>query len=312
MSVFQLGAWVGTGVAFLVTGSAYEFFLRHGSELPLIGGMHPWQQTFVALGLPGPLYVAILLCLRDSKTRDRKVEQEGEGVGLTASPIALASLSTYALLFLGMAGQIAASYGFLTWMPTALVRELHWSASQVGQTYGLTVLISAPAGVFFGGWWVDRLVARGVAGAHLVVAFASAAVSLPLSLIFSVAHGPVVIFPLIGLLHFTNSLAIGAVPAFIQIITPRQSRGLMSAIYVLVINFIGLGVASVLIGWISAQSPHDPHALRAAITDVVVPSLAGAAILLWQLLRRYRAQPAKPVMAAENSTPSPRPANRLQ
>jgi hypothetical protein len=190
------------------------------------------------------------------------------------------------LLFLGMSGLVAASYSFLTWMPTALVRELHWSAAQVGRTYGSTVLVSAPVGLIFGGWLVDKLVARGAPQPHLLVAFASAAISLPLNLVFCVAHGPLVLFPLIGVIHFTASVAIGAVPAFIQIITPRQSRGLTSAIYVLVINFIGLGIASVLIGWISAQAPQDPGALRTAISEVVVPSLAGATVLLWFLFRR--------------------------
>jgi MFS family permease len=285
MSVFQVGGWVGTGLAFIIAGSTYEFFIHHGRGLPLIGNLHPWQQTFLALGSPGPLYVVILTCLRDSRKPGGIVG--AEGVGLMAPPIAKVSFSTYGLLFLGMSGLVAASYGYVTWMPSALVRELHWSAAQVGRTYGLTVLVSAPVGLILGGWLVDKFVARGVAQPHLLVAFASAAISLSLSLVFCVAHGPLVLFPLIGAIHFTGTLATGAVPAFIQIITPRQSRGLISAIYVLIINFIGLGLASVLIGWISAQAPQDPNALRTAISGVVVPSLAGATVLLWLLFRRY-------------------------
>jgi MFS family permease len=285
MSVFQVGGWIGTGLALIIAGSAYEFFLEHGRGLPLIGNMHPWQQTFLALGLPGPLYVVMLSCLRDSRIPGGIVG--GEGVRLMAPPIARTNFSTYGLLFLGMSGLVAASYGFLTWMPTALVRELHWSAAQVGRTYGLTVLVAAPVGLIFGGWLVDKLVARGARHPHLLVAFAATAISLPLNLVFCVAHGPLVLFPLLGVIHFTATLATGAVPAFIQIITPRQSRGLMSAIYVLVINFIGLGIASVLIGWISAQAPQDPGALRTAIAEVVVPALAGGTVLLGLLFRRY-------------------------
>jgi MFS family permease len=285
LSVFQVGGWIGTGLALIIAGSAFEVFTDHGHEVPIIGAMHPWQQTFLALAVPGPLYVAILASLRDSRSARSKVSPNTDHVAERENY--KAAWWIYLLLFLAMSGQVATSFSFLTWMPTALVRELHWTAAQVGHTYGTTVLASGPFGLLFGGWLVDKLVAKGMPKPHLLVAFAAAAISLPLNLAFCFAHEPSVLFPLIGVIHFTATLSTGVLPAFIQIVTPRESRGLVSAIYVLVINFIGLGMTSTLIGWLSARAPQDPSALRSAIAEVVIPSLTVAAILFWQLYRRY-------------------------
>jgi hypothetical protein len=109
-------------------------------------------------------------------------------------------------------------------------------------------------------------------------------------MLFLTAKGPLAIFGVIGLIYFATTMAIGVVPAFIQLITPRTSRGLLSATYVFVINFFGLGIAPALIGSLSARSPNDPYALRAAISEVTLPAAVVAVVLLWLLFRRYSLQ----------------------
>jgi len=83
----------------------------------------------------------------------------------------------------------------------------------------------------------------------------------------------------VGMIHFAISLGATAAPAYIQVVTPRHARGQVSAAYLLVLNALGLGVGPVLIGWLSSLSGNDAHALRAAVTEVIIPSLMAAMLL---------------------------------
>ena len=53
MAIYTLGITVGGGLAYIVGGAVYEYFLIHGAvALPLIGELRPWQMTFIVVGLP--------------------------------------------------------------------------------------------------------------------------------------------------------------------------------------------------------------------------------------------------------------------
>jgi MFS family permease len=61
MAIYTLGITLGGGLAYIVGGGVYEYFLLHGSPvLPLLGELRPWQLTFIVVGLPGFLLVALL------------------------------------------------------------------------------------------------------------------------------------------------------------------------------------------------------------------------------------------------------------
>ena len=56
LSVYQLGPILGSGIAFVIGGFVLTLVMDlEPMTIPGIGTLHPWQQTFVYLGLPGLL-----------------------------------------------------------------------------------------------------------------------------------------------------------------------------------------------------------------------------------------------------------------
>ena len=200
----------------------------------------------------------------------------------------LKRLPQYILVSLGMALTGVASYAFMSWMPTVISREYGWSPSQIGSEYGLLLMFVSPPGLLLGGWLSDTLVARGHNNAHALVALLSASLTLLLSLSVPLLTSPAVLLAFVGAMHFSICLAAGSSPAYIQLVTPRRLRGQISAAYILVLNALGLGVAPALVGWLSSLSANDPHGLRLAVAEVVIPSLSLGAVLLGILAWRER------------------------
>ncbi|MDB5581495.1 MAG: major facilitator superfamily 1 [Bradyrhizobium sp.] len=296
MSVFQMGAVFGAGLAFIVAGAVYRYFLEGGRSFAVMDGLDAWQKTFIALAAPGVPYI-LLLCL----LRDRVVARPtgGQSAKWDYSGVA-ANLPRYALLFLGMGGISIASSAFLTWMPTIISREFGWSPSRVGAAYGMILLTLSPAGLFLGGWLSDLLVGRGRKDAHAIVSLMSATAAVPLSLAVGFAPSASTLFPILAVAHFVLCFALGSTPAYIQIITPKHARGQVSAVYVLALNLLGIGLGSALIGSLSSMSAHDPRALRHSVIEVIVPALVLAVILLAALVWRER-RPAPPTVASAPS-----------
>lgn len=279
ISLFQVGSVIGAGLALVITGMVYRFFTAGGGAgLPLIGGLAPWQQTFVAIAAPGAVFVALLALIREPARRGAGADSDrpmSMVAALRARP------RVHAMLFLGMSGVIMTSYVLVSWVPAVLGREFGWAPDMVGARYGMVVLAASPVGLLFGGWLADRFVAAGAANGHIRVAALAALIGLPFALALAVPHGPAGVLAAVAGLHFAVSMPMGVVPAFLQIATPARARGQVSGFYVLVINLIGLGVGPTLVGALSTGLGD----LRTAVSLVAAPAMLAAALLLGLLAR---------------------------
>jgi len=282
ISLLQIGSALGAGSALLVASYAYGILSRGAiGSWPLIGTLEPWQQTFVFLALPGVFFVLAIPLIRDRRgTRPSRAKGSG-GLSLVSALRLKGKL--YLRLFAGMSAILVVNNSLLAWTPAILGREFGWSPSETGVTYGTIVLICAPAGLLFGGWLCDFLARRQNPYAHSIIPLAAAiggglaAIWLPL------ATNPVVFLSVTALLQFCVALPIGVVPAYVQILTPAPARSRVSAFYVLMVNLFGLGLASVLIGGISAHFPNQPSALRLTVGYCSIVSFLAAILFLISL-----------------------------
>lgn len=279
-AVFQIGGLIGAGLAMLTAGIVYAYFMAGGGAwIPFVGDLRPWQQTFVAAGLPGIFFVIAFLLMKET----RRLPSDGAHDSLAAGGYPLARIGVYALLFVGMAGLISCVYALMSWVPAILGRELQWSPKTIGVYYGLTLLVVAPAGVLSGGFIADALHRRGRTDSHVIVPVASACLAIPLFLLFPLASGGTQLLIVAGCLHYVLGLPMGVVPALIQRITPVDKRSRASAVYVLACNVLGLGVGPVAIGWFSDLAAGSPQALRLAVSATAVTAAVMAAVLLFKL-----------------------------
>ena len=73
IAVYTLGITFGGGLAYIIGSAVYQYFDESAQVvLPLVGALKPWQMTFVAVGLPGLLIVAMLALVREPPRRGAK------------------------------------------------------------------------------------------------------------------------------------------------------------------------------------------------------------------------------------------------
>ena len=242
VSVFTGSSFVGSGLALLIGG----FVIAHLSAspqvvLPLLGAMRPWEAAFVICALPGVVVVALfLLTVREPVRRGVAVDSATTSPPLGEVLVFVrANAGVFAAVFLGISVLAAVQFCLGAWVPAHFIRNLGWSASQVGYAYGLIFLICGTGGVITGGFIADRLQARGKRDGHLRVAFAAALLTIPFVVSLPMVSTPEMAVMLLAPSIFLGTIPFGAGPALIPVICPARMRGLLVAIYLLIANIVG-------------------------------------------------------------------------
>ena len=188
LSVYGLGISIGAGVAWLVGGVIVGLVEgRDNWVLPIIEReIYPWQIVFFFIAAPTIPLSILLLTIREPKRRGLST---GGGAG-AAVPLreSLAYIwenrATMGGLSFGLAFLSFSGYGTGAWLPSHFIRNLGWTASEVGVYLGLSNIAAGASGMIFGGWLADRLHTRGVVTSKLTVAMISAVAWFPFGILY--------------------------------------------------------------------------------------------------------------------------------
>jgi hypothetical protein len=171
-----------------------------------------------------------------------------------------------------------ASYGAAAWAPSFFIRVHGWTAGDIGLVYGLLIGIFGSAGIVTGGRLADALAKRGRPDATLRIGLVGAIGALPFTLAWPLVGDAWLSAALMGPALFFIAMPFGVAPAAIQDILPNGMRSQASALYLFVVNLIGLGIGPTAVALFTDDEFHD-----SAIAET------GAILLLWSGLRHYRA-----------------------
>jgi MFS family permease len=290
-AVYTSGSSIGATLAFLVGGTvAGAVAVSPMILLPLVGEIYSWGATFIIVGLPGLLVVALMLSVREPVRRGR-LAVDGTRVRLPVSAVLQliwAYRGAYGGLYLGLAMQILLTYAMQSWMPAYFMRVHHWSLSQLGTWYGLVIFFGSVPGLMFGAWLGDRLVQRGQVDGHIRVALLGCSLSIIPCVLTPLAPDPYVSMALLGLSNFFFSFPFGVGPAALQIITPNQMRAQVAAIYVLVMGLIGLLLGPTSVALLTDYVFRDPLKVGYSISIVAAVTGPLSVLLLFLARRPYR------------------------
>ena len=240
ISVYSMGIFLGSGLAFLIGGLVIKFAVAQGAvTLPLIGDVRPWQTVFFVLGGSGLLFSLAFLLVREPPRHDSHVSA-GVPFGTVLAHL-WKNRRTVLCHNIGFAMIAFCSYGTSAWVPSFFIRTFKWNAGEVGITYGLIVMVFGCAGILFGGWLTDHWLKQGKTDAALRVGIIAAAVAM-LGGVYLLADSGTLAAALMVPAVFALGMPFGAAPAAIQEIVPNQMRGQTSAVYLFIVNLIGLGV----------------------------------------------------------------------
>ncbi len=291
MSVFTMTAFIGIGFAYVAGGASVALVAAADiSGWPVLEDLAGWQRVFVLVAIPGLVVAAVILLIPEPARRGRTrrgavplAEAAGHVWGRRAAILPF---------FTGFALVTLSSYASAVWTPALFIRAYQWTPAEVGLGYGLLTLLFAPAGALLAGRICDSLAARGVTDAPLrVAAFGYVGTGLFGGLAPLMPSGE------LALALFAPAVLLGTIPypmaaTALQLATPNELRGQVSALYMLVINTVGLGLGPVIVGALSDRLFTGPDGVRygLALVNALCAPLAMAALL--RALRPYRAMRA--------------------
>ena len=287
ISVYSMGVYLGSGLAFLVGGLVIQFASAQGDVvLPVLGEVRPWQLIFLILGVAGVLFTLLMLAVKEPVRRGA-----GAGVAVPLSEVGRyirANRRTVLLHNFGFAGLAFAGYGSAAWVPSFYIRTYGWDAGQVGIVYGSIVAVFGCLGIVFGGRLADWMAKRGRSDANMRVGLYSALGALPMVTLFPLMDTAFWASMLMAPTVFCLSMPFGVAPAAIQEIMPNSMRGQASAIYLFVITLIGLGIGPTAVALVTDFVFADDSALRYSLLIVTTLAVLMSIILLAKSLKPYR------------------------
>src|SRR5271168_3438871 len=296
--VYNVGITIGAGVAFLVGGIVVAAVSRAGATytLPLLGEVRAWQMVFIVTGAPGILLPLLLLTFREPKRSGLLRKQKSNAQAAAPGEPPLREVLAYAWLnrkfygmhFVAMGLLALAGYATASWLPTALIRAYGVSAGQAGKVIGVSAILMNSSGMLLAGVLCDRLTKRGWKDAPIVVAAISASGIAVLS-----SFPPFMpTVPLVWVALFISGITFNAYngvgPMAVNQVTPNQYRAQISALYLFVVNALGLGVGPTLVPFVNEHLFHDPAKIRYSMVMVVFCSAGIALFLLLKVRPIYR------------------------
>ena len=140
ISVYSMGIYLGSGIAFLVGGLVIQFAVAQGTTtLPLVGDVRPWQLVFFVLGAAGVLFSLAFLLVREPPRTGVQIAG-GVPFGTVVAHL-WKNRRTVLCHNLGFAMIAFSSYGAAAWIPSFFIRTYGWKAGEVGIIYGLIVMV---------------------------------------------------------------------------------------------------------------------------------------------------------------------------
>ncbi|MEM7727985.1 MAG: MFS transporter [Pseudomonadota bacterium] len=248
LAVYSVGITAGGGLALILGGKLFDYFDATGPlDMGLFGVLSAWQLTFIAVGLPGLLVAVLALTMREPARRGTLRDPSEPVMSLKqAITYVWDRKRAYLPLFVGLGLLSMVSYSFI-WLPSFFIREFGWTPGQYGLWVGWIVIIFGSLGILAGGVASDKLTARGRMDAPLLVLIAFGAVSIVFAVATPLMPGPYLSLAAYAVATFFLMAPFGLAPTAIQILTPNELRGQVSALYLLVMNLLGLGLGPIVV-----------------------------------------------------------------
>lgn len=284
MSVYTMGLYLGVGVALLLGGAVIELVENMDPvTLPVVGELYSWQLTFIIVGAPGLLFFLLVMALREPP-------RQGLALGSRVQVIPLGEAMGwfwqrkrfYLSFYLAMAFITLYSYSLTAWTPSFFIRTHDWSTLQVSQNYGMVMLVFGPAGILAGGWLASLKFRKGdeLANARMAT-YACLGLLIPAGTM-TLVDSAWLSLGLVAVIKFLSGLPLGVAMAAVHEVTPNRLRAQAAAIYLFILNIVGLGTGPTIVALLTDYAFGDPSDLRYSLAIVgVAACLAGLLLSLY-------------------------------
>lgn len=266
----------------------HSFGVPIGSAIGILAGGYithvmNWRMAFMVVGLLGLVAAPLLRLTVREPERGRLDAQAVTAPGSLGDVLrVLRAKPSFWALAGGTAVSSMMSYGLLFWLPSFLVRSLGVASLTAAQAFAALSFCGGVVGIWCGGLLADRL-SRRSARAHGLIPAAALLLAIPL---YGVGLLSDSLVPWLAWMLVPTALGLmwmGPVLSAIQQLVPAGMRSTAAAIFLFFNSLIGIGMGTVLIGFVSdaMQARHGADALRYAILCGLSLYLVAAALFIF-------------------------------
>lgn len=293
IAVFAMGSNLGVALSFALGGLVVELVTRGGGGfvLPFVGEVKGWQAAFMLTGFPGVLLALLVFTLPEPRRKGRLADSLTVSAQQKNEPLrTFLALRRGVLVshLIGFPLLATCGYAIAGWTPAFMGRRFGWSPMEIGSALAIALGVGGMIGVLVGGAVVDRLYRRGMKDAHFRVHIITTIVSAPLVIIAFLMTSPWAFLALVMVAFSMLTSFSPAAAAALQIISPNEVRGRLSAMYTFSINMLGLGIGPLAVATATQLVFRDPAKVGASVALVVAVLAPIAALVLAFGLRSYR------------------------
>jgi len=276
IAYYSIGGSAGAGLAYIFGGVVIDYVAALGDvSIPLVGVVRAWQLSFFVVGLPGILFAAAFIFIREPRRHKPAGDQvEGNSVPVRDVIAFFLNHKYFFILQLGAASLAALVILSLhAWMPAHLMRTHGLSPGEVGTGYGVAVLIGGVSGLLLAGWLANHWAEKGVRAAHIKIACLSVAVGTVPAVLAPLVPGIYSSLVFSGMAVFGYAAAIALAPVALQISVPNKMRGQIYAFYLLTISILGYAVGPMVVALITDLVFQDE--MKVGLSMALVAVVAG-------------------------------------
>jgi predicted MFS family arabinose efflux permease len=275
MATYSVGVNIGIMAGFLFGGILNEYF--------------GWRTAFLAVGIPG-----VLLALLIRLTIKEPIRGWSENRAVSSESIPLGTVFTElwrqpAFRHISLAGGLTAlvGYGTMNWSAPFFIRQHGLGTAELGVWLAMGSGVCGGIGTFAAGYFCDRLSTTDRRW-NMWLPGITAVISALCMVFILTRESPYVALTANLLMGALITCYIGPTIATLHSIVDPRMRAMVSALFYLIINVIGLGIGPTLIGGISdALTPsYGAEALKHAMV-IVIPAAAIWSALHYVLAARH-------------------------
>lgn len=264
-----------SALAFYSAGSNIGIFLSF-----LVGGViasqYGWRMAFLVAGAPGIFLALVMMIKLREPQNSNEILHVGRSEYGTILRTLLSNRATRHVIF-GAGLTAMVGYGAVAWIATFLSRTHDLALPQVGLYLAIVIGLLGAVGTWAGGTLADRLGKSKPEWRLMFVALTILAAK-PLSVIFYFSDNTTFALTMFIVPAVVGTMFTGPTFAHVYSRLAPEQRAMATAIMMLILNLVGLGLGPVLVGFISdlLSTTLGQDSLRYALAFIQIAGLWGA------------------------------------
>jgi MFS family permease len=276
-------------LAILGTGSMFAALVGFAGG-GLLNELVGWRNTFIIVGLPGVAVGLLALFTLREPPRGHADRLVDTGLRSDFSDTLRTLFGMRIFIFLSAAGATQSFIGnsIISWLPAFFERSHHLTSTEIGYKLGLAVVVGGIIGIVGAGFIADRLAKRDVRW-YAWVGVIGLLTGTPCVLYTFVSPNADDAFLSFALAAGLLNAPVGPLYTMTQGIAPLHMRASASALLLMTVNLIGLGLGPLTVGALSDlfEASHGADSLKLALTIVSFVPFFGA-LFFWLCARDVR------------------------